>query len=330
MKRLIVFFIAVFAFIFLSHQDMLPSTAQIQSFLAGLGGEKSTSQPEQEVEVEKNAVNLAADTPSEEAANPGASNDKYKPVKIQTYTVSMENGKLVVEGKPTPYGKLHKAEGVVLAIQEGRSNKNETLQVPFSKGKFHYEYPLDYAVGEVVLNLDEYYPGKKDDPEKVLGYAVYDLTDSDPYLTPSYMVQSSDPTILSLANSITAGKQTDSEKSKAIFYWVAKNVAYDAKLVDSPQPPLYSALQTYQTRLVLCTGYADLSAALHRAIGIKAKVVYGENHAWNEILLNGAWQTQDPTYASGFIDLNTKAFVRSYHPDYFTKSDKHKEGEYPW
>ncbi|WP_251550752.1 transglutaminase domain-containing protein [Neobacillus muris] len=326
LKRLVGFFIAIFAFIYLSHQDMLPSTAQIQSFLDSL---KDSGKPAQQ-EPEQSADHLAADNFSEEAVSPEESTNKYKPVKIQTYTVKVDNGKLVVEGKPTPYGKLHHAEGVVLAIQEGRSNKKSTLEVPFHKGEIYYEFPLSYTIGEVVLNLDEFYPGKKDDPEKVLGYAVYELTDGDPYLTPSYMVQSNDPNIVSLANSITIGKQTDSEKSKAIFYWVAQNVAYDAKLVDSPQPPLYSALQTFQTRLVLCTGYADLSAALHRAAGIQAKVVYGENHAWNEILLNGIWQTQDPTYASGFIDLNTKAFVRSYHPDYFSKSDKHKEGEYPW
>jgi transglutaminase-like putative cysteine protease len=236
----------------------------------------------------------------------------------------------VVTGKPTPYGQYNKANGVILSIQEQRANKKTTIKVPFTNGKIHYEYPLSYSVGDVILNLDEFYNGKEDDPDKVLGFAQYHLTDGDPYLLPSYMVQSNDPTLSALAQNIINGKSTETEKSRAIFEWVTKNIAYNAPLINSTNPPLYSATETYQSQVVLCSGYADLSAALHRAAGIEAKVVYGENHAWNEIMLNGVWQSEDPTYGAGFINANTNKFVRSYHPAYFLKTDKHKEGEYPW
>ena len=258
------------------------------------------------------------------------SNSKYPVKHIQTYQIAIKNGKLVVSGEPTPYGQFNKADGVILYIQEVRANKKVTIKVPFKNGRIYYEYPLTYTVGDVILNLNEYYNGKPTNPNLVLGYVEYHLTDGDPYLSPSFMVQSNDPTLKALAENITKGLHTDTAKSRAIFAWVAKHISYNASLVNDPNPPFYSALTTYRTRVVLCTGYADLSAALHRAVGIEAKVVYGQNHAWNEIKLNGIWQTEDPTNGSGFINSNTMQFVRSYHPAYFYKTIQQKQGEYPW
>lgn len=309
---------------------MLPSVDQLKSYLNlnGSQGTGITATPAQQVPSPQLTANINSNKTTNAALS--SSNAKYTPTDIQTYRVSVENGKLAVTGEPTPYGKYNHANGVILYIQEPRANKTTTVKVPFTNGTIHYVFPLQYTVGDVVLNLDEYYKGKVNDPNTVLGYAQYHLTDGDPYLLPSFMVQSDNPNLKLLAQEITNGKHTDVEKSRAIFQWVAKNIAYNAPLVNSTNPPLYSALQTYQTRVVLCSGYADLSAALHRAVGIEAKVDYGENHAWNEIKLNGVWQSEDPTYGSGFINLNTNKFVRSYHPAYFAKTDKHKEGEYDW
>ncbi|MCM2533180.1 transglutaminase-like domain-containing protein [Neobacillus pocheonensis] len=335
MKKLI-FLFCVFGFIYLSNKNMLPSVEQLKSYL-NLNDTQPTEQATKNVVSPSKPVTpshpAAAVTSSENtnsATLPSSSNSKYAPTDIQTYRVTVGNGKLVVTGKPTPYGQYNNAQGIILYIQEARANKSTTIKVPFSNGTIHYTYPLQYTVGDVILNLDEYYIGKANDPNKVLGYAQYHLTDGDPYLLPSFMVQSDNQTLITLARKITYGKHTDVEKSRAIFEWVAKNIAYNAPLVNSTNPPLYSALQTYQTRVVLCSGYADLSASLHRAIGIAAKVDYGDNHAWNEIKLNGVWQSEDPTYGSGFINLNTNKFVHSYHPAYFSKTDKHKEGEYDW
>lgn len=323
LKKLIILFLGVLAYFYFSHQDTLPSIDQI---LSDLNLKSSQAAPQVVSSSQKETTNVNKNV----TAIPTTKKEKYQPTTIQTYQVTVENGKLVVDGKATPYGKYYNAEGAILYINEPRANMNVTIKVPFTNGKIHYEYPLSYSVGDVILNLNEYYKGKTDDPNKVLGYAEYHLTDGDPYLQPSYMVQSNDPTLIALAQNITSGKRTDAEKSQAIFAWVAKNIAYNAPLVNSPNPPLYSALQTYKSGGVLCSGYADLSAALHRAVGIEAKVDYGENHAWNEVNINGVWQTEDPTYGSGFINANTQKFVHHYQPDYFYKSDKHKEGEYPW
>jgi transglutaminase-like putative cysteine protease len=330
LKKLIVLLLVVYAFFYLSQKDMLPSIEQIESFL-------NLNDTEIAEQSNLDGLSLAQQEPSQPTATeqksstvPVTLNSKYQPTDIQTYQVTVANGKLVVTGKPTPYGKYNKADGVVLSIQEPRADKETTLKVPFTKEKINYEYPLIYNVGDVIINVDEYYNGKEDDPTKVLGHAQYQLTDGDPYLQPSYMIQSNDPGLMALAQNITNGKQSDLDKSKAIFAWVAKNIAYNAPLLNAENPPIYSALETYQNRIVLCTGYADLSAALHRAVGIGAKVSYGENHAWNEILLNGVWQPEDPTYGAGFINADTNKFVRKYEPAYFSKTDKNKEGEYPF
>ncbi|MEX1030769.1 MAG: transglutaminase domain-containing protein [Paenibacillaceae bacterium] len=68
-----------------------------------------------------------------------------------------------------------------------------------------------------------------------------------------------------------------------------------------------------------CDGYARLNIALHRAVGIKAKLIIGSaidiesgqswtdellkvpNHAWNEVFIDGRWITHDPTWDAGYI-----------------------------
>lgn len=334
LKKILILFLGAYVF-FLYRQNMLPTVEMMQKLLNLHGsqlsgvmeqkGEPSTAQTGSK-QIEQHTVSQ----PQAVSTIRKMGHNKYPIRQIQTYRVTVENGNLVITGKPTPYGQFYQAEGVILYIQETRANKMVTIKVPFQKGRMDYKYPLTYTVGDVVLNLDEYYKGKANDPNTVLGYAQFHLTDGNPFLLPSYMVQSNNPAIQSLARSITRGKYANAEKSRAIFEWVAKNISYNAPLVNAVNPPVYSALQTYKSRVVLCTGYADLSAALHRAIGIEAKVSYGDNHAWDEIKLNGKWQAEDPTYGSGFINASTNEFVSSYHPAYFYKTDMHKEGVYPW
>jgi hypothetical protein len=334
LKKFFFLFFCILGFFYLSNKNILSQLTQIESFIIHFGPQLAVNDVQKDAILTQHVNQQPNRTSSSIKVQPAPisteATGKYHPTVIQTYRVTVENGKLAVNGNATPYGKFYHAQGVILDIQEARSNTKITIKVPFHNGKIHYEYPLHYKVGEVILNLNEFYKGKTNDPNTVLGYAVYHLTDGDPYLLPSFMVQSDNNSLKTLAQKIIYGKHSDLEKSRAIFDWVANNVSYNYRLVNSPKPPLYSALQTYQTRDVLCSGYADLNAALHRAVGLEAKVMYGENHAWNEIKLNGKWQPEDPTYGSGFINLNTGKFVHRYQSAYFSKTDMHIEGEYPW
>ena len=117
--------------------------------------------------------------------------------------------------------------------------------------------------------------------------------------------------IVNLARSITAGRANDYEKVKAIHDWVAENIWYDADSV------IIGSLNVLRNRRSLCAGYASLTAALLRVVGIPAKVISGYvlgdsgnladfydtagtvgNHAWNEAYIGGRWLILDTTWDS--------------------------------
>jgi transglutaminase-like putative cysteine protease len=162
--------------------------------------------------------------------------------------------------------------------------------------------------------------------------SILSFTDVSEYLLPSKLVQSHHPEIQKLATEITMGLKTNEEKSKAIFKWVASNITYDAESYfhDPSNPRYYSSLETLRDKQALCSGYANLNAALHRSVGIEAKVVYGEGHAWNEVKISDSWQEQDPTYGSGGLDMNKKVFIPQFNEDYFSSVDLRREGIFPW
>jgi transglutaminase-like putative cysteine protease len=162
--------------------------------------------------------------------------------------------------------------------------------------------------------------------------SILSFTDVSEYLLPSKLVQSHHPEIQKLATEITMGLKTNEEKSKAIFKWVASNITYDTESYfhDPSNPRYYSSLETLRDKQALCSGYANLNAALHRSVGIEAKVVYGEGHAWNEVKISDSWQEQDPTYGSGGLDMNKKVFIPQFNEQYFSSVDLRREGIFPW
>ncbi|KAB2950840.1 transglutaminase domain-containing protein [Heliorestis acidaminivorans] len=153
-----------------------------------------------------------------------------------------------------------------------------------------------------------------------------------------------------LAISITEGLSNDAEKSKAIHDWVASNISYDVHTYFSGnlKDHSYSALETLNRGTSICAGYANLNAALHKAVGIPVKVVSGvargyglqdkewheidlnqSNHAWNEVYIDGRWVVQDPTWNAGYVTMDGE-FVFSlnhkyYDPDPLVFSEDHRK-----
>ncbi len=109
------------------------------------------------------------------------------------------------------------------------------------------------------------------------------------YLLPTSLVESDSSEIIELANDITKGLQTDMEKTKAIHNWIAKNIAYDADAFFSGTNSSMGALETLHNNKGVCNSYSELNAALHRAVGIRAKVIsgvalgFGLPKNWNEV-----------------------------------------------
>ena len=148
------------------------------------------------------------------------------------------------------------------------------------------------------------------------------------------------------AKSIIAGCSTDMKKLKAIYDWVTENIYYDYGMLEGIVPINASAEWTYSEKQSVCSGYANLTAALCWAAGIPCRVVTGyatgvgsdetiddvwalystylkdkdlttflskadsyQNHAWNEAFVNGRWVIMDTTWGS-----NNDAYVTSTTP----------------
>lgn len=112
--------------------------------------------------------------------------------------------------------------------------------------------------------------------------------------------------VIAKAKELTNGKDSDEAKVKAIYDYITANVTYDYDLAANVAagyiPDLNNVLLVSEG---ICYDYASLFAAMTRSAGIPTKLLMGtseyvkEYHAWNEVLLNGAWVTVDTTVDAG-------------------------------
>ena len=150
------------------------------------------------------------------------------------------------------------------------------------------------------------------------------------FLMPSQYVQSDSEQIRNLAYKITEKSVTDYEKTRAIHDWVATNIAYDVAELDKTSVHSYSAIETLEGKKAVCNGYANLTAALNRTLGIKTKIIGGtaknnvftsgsknNSHAWNEAYINGNWLIEDTTWDAGGVDDKTNKFHFRLSHKYF-------------
>jgi hypothetical protein len=120
------------------------------------------------------------------------------------------------------------------------------------------------------------------------------------YLAPSDFIESSDPVLVEEARRITAGSENSWTAAVRLSRWVGENIAYAI-------PGGLSARNTYDLKAGECGAHSLLLAALCRAVGIPARVVWGcmylpqgggsfGQHGWNEIYMGEAgWIPVDAT-----------------------------------
>lgn len=148
------------------------------------------------------------------------------------------------------------------------------------------------------------------------------------YLAPSDSVQSDSTEIINLAKDITKEYATDYEKTKAIHDWVTQNIAYDTETYFSVGAKAYTSLEALHGKKAQCNGYANLLAALNRAIGLPTKIIIGPvlregiwlDHAWNEVFVDNRWVIQDSTWNAGYVNGQTFSF--NPHHKYFDPDEK--------
>lgn len=130
------------------------------------------------------------------------------------------------------------------------------------------------------------------------------------FLNPGKDIDSSDRGIIELSNTLTNGKNTDSQKISAIYTWVADNITYDFDkynhMLAGNYTDRFGSLSALELRKGVCYDMSTLLAALCRAAGIEAKVAKGYSsniigyHAWNEVYDSdkGEWLILDSTIES--------------------------------
>lgn len=122
---------------------------------------------------------------------------------------------------------------------------------------------------------------------------------ADAYLEASNNIESDDPVLIKKALEIVKGSENSWEAVCRISSWVDNNI--DGAIIDG------SARDTYDRGSGLCAAQSNLTAALFRAAGIPARVVWGVlyvpkdggsfgHHAWNEVFMgDDGWIPIDVT-----------------------------------
>ena len=156
------------------------------------------------------------------------------------------------------------------------------------------------------------------------------------------------PTVDSLAKELTSSYQTDLEKARAIFSWIAQHISYNTgiynagkryrfvKYVYDPYDTVSSKSAIEQTaekvlrkRVAVCDGYAKLFKTLCDYAGLESEVILGygkcylekdekfrTNHTWNTVRIDSVWHLLDVTWASGYVTYSNE-YVPHIDESYF-------------
>jgi hypothetical protein len=147
-----------------------------------------------------------------------------------------------------------------------------------------------------------------------------------------------------LALQLTKPFNTDWEKARVLFSWIAFNIRYDhKKMENTPARVRYSGntreeveeerredledaiRQTLRKKKGICQDYSRLYERMGRAVGLEVEFIGGlsrnlggsERHAWNAVKLGGAWRLLDATWAAGYYDDDRNRFVERFSPGFF-------------
>ena len=148
-----------------------------------------------------------------------------------------------------------------------------------------------------------------------------ELANINTYLQPTANCQVNDPTIVALAQRLTAGLSTPTQKASAILDYVIDNIAY-AGYYDTTR----GAKKTLTDKRGNCCDQAHLVIALFRAADLPARYVHGTctfssgpiGHVWAQVLIGGTWVVADPVSSRNSLgviknwNINTFTF-KSYY-----------------
>lgn len=154
-----------------------------------------------------------------------------------------------------------------------------------------------------------------------------------------------------LADRIEKDFDSDAERARAIYSWIAFNIRYDYNAYLNPQRVQGFSYSTeaekqrkikqlndnliqkaFNSKKAVCEGFTALYQNLAEQVGLKCEIVKGDsktrladigrkntssNHAWNMVLINKKWRLIDVTWGQGYYDSNKGRMVNDFNPIYF-------------
>jgi hypothetical protein len=154
-----------------------------------------------------------------------------------------------------------------------------------------------------------------------------------------------------LAKRIDKDFNSDYEKARAIYSWMAFNIKYDFNaFLNPPRTQSFSyrneaekqrkiqelndnmLQKAFKSQKAVCEGFTLLYQHLTALVGIKSEIIRGDsktrladigrknttsNHAWNIVLIDGKWRLVDVTWGQGYYDSSKGRMVKDFEPSYF-------------
>ncbi len=192
---------------------------------------------------------------------------------------------------------------LVMDLQNG--DKHHQLLLP-GDGQWQ---PILLTLGEGKYKLSVYEAGLYDWPVRLLFETFFEMENAPAdtqlaLLSSLHTNMNANPETVALARSLCKDAKTDLEKITLLWDWLMKHASYDKKLSKSIQfSEIPDGDAFIRGEKGICSDYAAFMAAGLRAVGVPIKHVYGKNlrtgnqHAWNEVYLEGRWQIIDATIA---------------------------------
>lgn len=129
-----------------------------------------------------------------------------------------------------------------------------------------------------------------------------------------------------IASYLTKPFNSDEEKIRAIYFWVANNFKYDFSGRANKYNLEGRAIEyMLQYNKGVCQNYSELVNELCEKANIKSVIINGYTrqmgkvnpipHAWNGVFINNKWLLIDATWASG-RSINGR-FINQFKDDYF-------------
>lgn len=154
-----------------------------------------------------------------------------------------------------------------------------------------------------------------------------------------------------LADRIEKDFDSDYDRARAIYSWIAFNIRYDYNAYLNPprtQGFSYSSeaekqrkikqlndnliQKAFKSKKAVCEGFTALYQHLATAMEIKCEIIRGDskisvrdigrkttssNHAWNMVLIDKKWRLLDVTWGQGYYDSSKGRMVNDFNPAYF-------------